>query len=96
MFSACFQISTDSRMSGKIKNLRFSPLKIYLSITIKISKKSEDQNGRTTLKFHSAPYSVSEVTINAEGGSRFSPKIFPTSNYFQHRGIPEVDMILHN
>lgn len=63
MFSACFQISTDSRMSGKKKNLRFLPLKIYLSITIKISKRSEDQNCCTILKFYSAPHSVSEVTI---------------------------------
>lgn len=94
MFSACFQISTDSRISGK-KNLRFSPPKIYLSVTIKISKKSEDQNDCTTRKFYSAPHSVSEVTINAEGDSRFSPNTFPTSNYFQHREIPEMDMILH-
>lgn len=95
MFSACFQISTDSRISGKKKKVRFSPLKFYLSVTTKISKKSEDQNGCTTLEFYSAPHSVSKVTINAEGGSRFSTNAFLTSNYFQHRGIPEMDMILH-
>lgn len=91
MLSACFQISTGSRISGK-KIIRFSPLKIYLSVTIKISKKSEDQNSWTTLKFYSAPHSVSKVIINAEGGSRFSPNTFPTSNYFQHMEIPEVGM----
>lgn len=94
MFSACFQIST---ISGSLKKKisDFHPWKSTSPVTIKISKKSEDQNGCTTLKFYSAPHSISEVTINAEGGWRFSPNIFPTSSYFQHRGIPEVDLILH-
>lgn len=86
-FSAWFQISTNSKICTS-ENLPLSVLKYPKTVKMKTVILAQT-------KFYRAPHSVSEVTINAEGGARFSPNRFPTSNYFQHGGIPEEYMILH-